>query len=109
MERWSLVCGNMPYFKSLVQSLYFAGTFVAAMLAGMLSDWFGRKKAFLVCLVPAIGILFATYFTGNLYIWLFLRFCNGAAVMACNLAITVYGVSNLNFPQKTRINFNSLL
>ena len=85
----------MPYFKSLAQSLYFVGTFTAALLAGMISDWFGRKKAFLIFLVASIVFWFVSYFIDNLYLWLALRFCIGASVMAFTVATSVYGVSNL--------------
>jgi MFS family permease len=84
----------MPYFKSLAQSLYFVGTFTAALLAGMISDWFGRKKAFLIFLAASVVFWFVSYFVDNIYLWLALRFCIGASVMAFAVAASVYGVCN---------------
>ena len=61
--------------------------------AGMLSDWFGRKKTYMIFLVPAIAGWYISYFVDNVYVWLILRFLNGVCVMACAVAGSVYGVS----------------
>jgi MFS family permease len=73
MERWSLVCDNDVYFKSISQSLFFVGHLVGALTAGLLADWFGRKRAFMIILIPTIGSCLASYFVDDPYGWMVIR------------------------------------
>ena len=43
MSQFSLVCGN-DLLRSTAQSLYMAGKMSGALVAGLLSDRFGRKR-----------------------------------------------------------------
>ena len=63
------------------------------LLPGMLSDWFGRKKTYMIFLVPAIACWYISYFVDNVYVWLILRFLHGVFVMVFAVASSVYGVS----------------
>ena len=94
MQRWSLVCGNNVFFKSVSQSLFFVGHFCGALLAGYLGDRFGRKKAFIYLLFPAIGFALASSLVDHPYIWMALRFFVGFTQMASTTIKSVYAVSD---------------
>ena len=93
MQRWSLVCDNDVYFKSISQSLFFAGHFFGTLIAGYLADRFGRKRAFVLTLLPAIGLTLGSYFVDNPYGWMALRFFIGVVQMAGTTIKAVYAVS----------------
>jgi MFS family permease len=94
-----MVCDRDFQFKTICQSVFFVGHFVGALIAGVLADWFGRKRAFILILVPAIGIYLASYFVDNPYAWIVLRFFVGVANMAVTTVKSVYAVSS-KFPSK---------
>ena len=95
MQRWSLVCNNDIYFKSISQSLFFGGQFFGTLLAGIVADRFGRKRAFLIVLLPAIGFSLASYFVDNPYAWMTIRFLVGITNMAATTIKAVYVVKYL--------------
>ena len=92
MQRWSLVCDKDIYFKSISQSLFFAGHFFGTLIAGIVADRFGRKRAFMMVLLPAFGFTLASYFIDNPYAWMTLRFFIGITNMAANTIKAVYVV-----------------
>ena len=52
--------------KSLIVSILSAGTFFGAIIAGDLSDWFGRRTTVILgCLVYAIGCILQTASDGT--------------------------------------------
>ena len=94
MQRWSLVCDNDVYFKTISQSLFFVGHFFGALIAGLIADWFGRKRAFILTLFPAIGFSLASHFVSNPYGWMALRFFLGVSSMSATTIKSVYTVSH---------------
>ena len=97
-QRWSMVCDNDIYFKTISQSIFFVGHFFGALIAGMIGDWFGRKRGFILTLFPAIGFGLASHFVDHPYGWMAIRFFVGVTSMAATTLKTVYTVSdNENF------------
>ena len=94
MERWDLVCDRDFNFKTICQSVLFVGHLFGALTAGMLADWFGRKRAFILVVIAAIVIYLASYFVDNPYVWLVLRFFVGFSNMAATTIKSVYTVSS---------------
>ena len=92
MERWDLVCDRDFNFKTICQSVLFVGHLFGALTAGMLADWFGRKRAFILVVIAAIVIYLASYFVDNSYVWLVLRFFVGFSNMAATTIKSVYTV-----------------
>ena len=93
MQRWALVCDKDIYFKSISQSLFFAGHFFGTLIAGIVADRFGRKKAFMMVLLPAFGFTLASYFVDNPYGWMAIRFFVGICNMAATTIKAVYVVN----------------
>jgi MFS family permease len=93
MERWDLVCDRDFHFKTISQSVFFVGHFFGALIAGLLADWFGRKRSFIMILLPGIGIFLASYFVDDPYSWVVLRFFVGLINMAATTIKSVYAVS----------------
>ncbi len=93
MQRWSLVCDNDNYFKTISQSVYFAGHLFGTLIAGYLADRYGRKRAFIITLFPAIGLTLGSYFIDHPYAWMGIRFLVGVTQMAATTTKTVYVVS----------------
>ena len=92
MERWDMVCDRDFHFKTISQSVFFAGHLVGALIAGLLADWFGRKKSFLMILIPGIGFFLSSYFVDDPYAWVVLRFFVGLTNMAATTIKSVYVV-----------------
>jgi hypothetical protein len=93
MQRWSLVCDADIYFKTISQSIFFVGHFCGTLIAGLIGDWFGRKRAFVLTLLPAIAFALASHFVDHPYGWMALRFFIGLTSMAATTLKTVYTVS----------------
>ena len=94
MQRWSMVCDRDTHYKTISQSVFFAGHLAGAILAGIVADWFGRKTGFLMILVPGIGFYLASYFINDPYAWMALRFFVGMTNMAATTIKSVYAVSH---------------
>ena len=93
MERWSMVCDRDKHYKTISQSVFFAGHLAGAILAGLVADWFGRKAGFLMILAPGIGFYLASYFVDDPYVWMAIRFFVGMSNMAATTIKSVYAVS----------------
>ena len=87
MERWDLVCDRDFHFKTISQSVFFVGHFFGALIAGLLADWFGRKRSFIMILFPGIGFFLASYFVDDPYSWVVLRFFVGLVNMAATTSV----------------------
>jgi MFS family permease len=83
----------MINFRSLAQSLFFAGTFATAPFVGMIADWFGRKRACLIFMGPGAVLWILSYFIDNVYLWLALRFFLGSGTTGFSMSRAVYLVS----------------
>ncbi|XP_022657258.1 organic cation transporter protein-like isoform X1 [Varroa destructor] len=79
VEEWSLVC-DRHLMGSAMQSIVFAGSFVGAIIFGLVADWQGRRRSLLVSTVTFAG--FAMISATQKSFWLFntFRFFQAAAV-----------------------------
>ena len=84
IQRWNMVCGNYNNFPRLVQIVFFFGNMVGVLLIGPLSDWYGRKTAYLTALTIWSGITIIGYFVNHPYLWIATRFIAGASSLAYN-------------------------
>ncbi|XP_043208462.1 organic cation transporter protein-like [Amphibalanus amphitrite] len=91
VSEWDLVCGRR-WMMSTVQASYMFGIFCGAMISGVLSDQFGRRRA--VC---CSGVLFvisslATAGAGSYAAFVTLRFITamaGSGVFGCMFILTM--------------------
>ena len=88
-----MVCDRDNHYKAISQSVFFVGHLAGALLAGMLADWFGRKRTFVIMLVPTIGFYLASYFIDNPWGWVALRFFIGTGSLVATTTKAVYTVS----------------
>ena len=95
MQRWSIVCDRDKKFKSISQSIFFAGNFAGVLMVGIIADWFGRKTAFFLCLTGLFASSLASWAVDNPYAWMAIRFPVGAFFLASATAKNVYMVMNL--------------
>jgi len=75
--QWDLVC-KREYLKDLSQTILTVGVMIGAMAFTTLSDYFGRKFAFLFSQWAMVVVGVITAFVPNYYAFLVLRFCTGA-------------------------------
>ena len=103
IQRWDMVCGNYNNFPRLVQIVFFFGNMCGVLAIGPLSDWYGRKTAYLTALTIWSGITIIGYFVNHPYLWIATRFIAGASSLAYN---TVSDLTKVGKPDKE--NFKTL-
>ena len=72
VERWDLVC-DKQYIRRIVQSVFFMGNMIGVLAVGPMSDWFGRKTAYMTMLTAWMVFGVLGYFVTNPYLWLVVR------------------------------------
>jgi MFS family permease len=80
----------LSYFNRAVQIAFFVGNMVGVLMVGPLSDWYGRKTAYMTALTFWAAITILGYFVDNPYGWIVTRFIAGACSLAYNTAADVY-------------------
>ncbi|XP_075250635.1 solute carrier family 22 member 15-like isoform X2 [Convolutriloba macropyga] len=70
---FDLACGSGPYLVSLANSAYWVGYFLSCILAGSLSDKFGRKWVSFGLLIGLLVSTTANAFARNIYLYIVLR------------------------------------
>ena len=63
---------------------------LGVLLMGMVSDWYGRKRALLIFVTLCLAFSTASIFVDHPYAWLAIRFFVGACQMASGTARSVY-------------------
>ena len=91
MERFDLVC-DRQYFRRIIQMAFFLGNMIGVLAVGPISDWFGRKRAYMTMLTLWMVFGVSGYFATDPYLWLVIRFFCGATSLAYNTAISVYRI-----------------
>ena len=89
--RWDLVCSR-SWVPRAVQMIFFVGNFIGVLVAGVLSDRFGRKYVYMGFLTTWIIFGVAGGLVGNLYAWIICRFVCGACSLAYNTVYAVFAV-----------------
>lgn len=91
--------GIDPVVQQLIASLLTLGSFLSALLAGLFSQWFGRRQGlWLACLLNVVScvIMIATTSTGALYVGrLLLGISNGFLVTFSNVYTSEAAPSHL--------------
>jgi len=72
--------------------VFFMGNMIGVLAVGPLSDWFGRKMAFMTMLTLWMIFGVAGHFATDPYLWLIIRFFCGATSLAFNTAVSVYRI-----------------
>ena len=88
-QRWNLVC-EQKYMNQLIQVTYFLGNFVGTLLSGFISDHYGRKFCYLLCLTLWICLALISSQISNFYMWLCIRFLCGSVSSGYYVASSVY-------------------
>ncbi|XP_023213044.1 solute carrier family 22 member 21-like [Centruroides sculpturatus] len=73
VEEWDLVC-DRAWLASLAQSLYYLGFLLTAFIGGQLSDKFGRKRTFYICVVWTFIFGMISTFSQNFWMFAICRF-----------------------------------
>ncbi|XP_035683852.1 organic cation transporter protein-like isoform X2 [Branchiostoma floridae] len=78
VTEWDLVCSS-NWLKQLTTALYMVGVLFGAVVFGDMADRFGRRPAYLLCLLVQLVFGVATTFSPNLVLFVIFRFFVGAA------------------------------
>ena len=89
-KRWNLVCGTLPGFGRVVQTVFFVGNLVGVFLIGPCSDYYGRKLAYMTALTIWSIVTIIGYLVDNPYVWISTRFLAGGASQAYNTVGAIY-------------------
>ncbi|XP_071841267.1 organic cation transporter protein-like isoform X1 [Apostichopus japonicus] len=84
IQDFELVCGK-DYLPNVAQSLYFVGYLFGSALPGIMSDVFGRRWTFIVCITGMILMGVANTFSMNIWMFIVLRFFVGIFAKGINL------------------------
>jgi MFS family permease len=74
--------GTDPAFIGLVTTLYYCGSFLAALMFGKVLSRIGYRKGFAISALVAAGATYALTLTDNEFAWLLLRFVGGFSLGA---------------------------
>jgi len=102
VQRWDLVC-ERQHFRRVVQMFFFFGNMIGVLAVGPLSDWFGRKTAYMTMLTLWMLFGIAGHFASDPYLWLVIRFFCGATSLAYNTAISVYRIELSSGKWRSRV------
>ncbi|CAG0893383.1 unnamed protein product, partial [Darwinula stevensoni] len=81
VSQFELVC-DKDYFPPLALALFNAGSFFGIALFGFISDWYGRRKAFFLCLLVEVVAGFGTGISPNFTAFCIARFMVGLTIPA---------------------------
>ncbi|KAH9492213.1 hypothetical protein Btru_029229 [Bulinus truncatus] len=91
VSEFQLVC-DKKYWTRVASSTFFVGRLIGSIIFGQLSDRSGRKRVFLAgCFLLLISGTLAA-FAPNIYVFLPMYFCQGAANMMTETVCTNYRV-----------------
>lgn len=84
------------------QSLYFIGMMVGGIVAGLLSDKLGRRKAFMYGCVTFSTATFLTGMTDNIYTFAFFRVLTGFAVLGTGAISFTYLAETISAQDRSK-------
>ncbi|XP_075553557.1 solute carrier family 22 member 6-like [Dermacentor variabilis] len=88
VSEWELVCGRAWWIERSALT-YTLGAIVGIILAGILSDRFGRRTSLLICLLPMSAAGLSLSMASSPYLYTVLRFCVAVCVTPIAVISTV--------------------
>uniref|UniRef100_H2XWP1 Major facilitator superfamily (MFS) profile domain-containing protein n=1 Tax=Ciona intestinalis TaxID=7719 RepID=H2XWP1_CIOIN len=89
--QWNLVCDRAT-LKTISTSIYFLGVFFGSVMAGVLSDKFGRVFILRVASVVSAIIIALNGISPNVYVFYLLQFLTGVVCMGTIMSSVVYAI-----------------
>lgn len=76
VTEWLLICTRRLQ-APLVNTLYFCGVTIGALVCGTLSDYYGRTRLVVICLYGQCVLGISLYFSSSLNMFMILRTLQG--------------------------------
>lgn len=99
---FGLVCGR-DWLVTTAQVVYMFGFLTGALVSGMVSDRFGRKKTIIVSSILMSIFSVATAFSSSIEVFIFLRWCVAFTSIAFWTTVYVYSMEMVGHNWKTWI------